>query len=85
MVYDKSHKHCEECGVSFYSPWETNCQSCNTELLNLANEVDAEDRLEILQGVSEPWEDWITMRDEAITRTKTDGLFGRFTSHDTRG
>ncbi len=85
MVYDGSHKLCEECGISFHSPWERNCLECNVSLRILADEIeDEEDRAEILSQYSESWRDWITMRDAAIVRTKTDGLFGRYESTDTR-
>lgn len=86
MVYDKSHKTCEECGVSFFSPWEVNCRDCNTELLNLANEVeDPQDKIEIMTRVSDPWDDWVSMRDDAIARTKFLGFNGRWPSTHPRG
>lgn len=62
LVYDKSHKLCEECGASFYSPWEEICKQCWFELQALAYEIDptgeSEDAKELLDRCSENWKDW---------------------------
>lgn len=38
LVYVGSHKHCPECGISFYSPWERFCSSCQAQILALESD-----------------------------------------------
>lgn len=85
IVYDKSHRLCEECGMSFFSPWHPVCRECNEQLKELIAEIDdPEETADIVGQVSAVWHDWASYRDDAIKRNNFLGYNGRQLSSDTR-